>query len=591
MMTAVERQLSSHDHPLAESDLEALRQLLLGDDYHKLLQFKKNTQDHHKHSQSIANIISEALAIRSKQDDSIAEILAPTLQSALTRSIGHDPEPIADALYPIMGPAIRKSINEALTHMLDTFNQLLEQSLSLKSILWRLDAWRTGRSYSEVILLKTLLYQVEEVFLIHRMDGLLLQHASLDTVISQDGDIVSGMLTAIQDFIHDSFSVEEGENTSLSTLRLGDLTVVIKQGPQAVLAAVIRGNAPESIHVLLASILETIHHQHGEDFICYHGDSSPFDRSQPLLQQCLQVQTLKRTATRLPLFFILALLAVATLYWGYSAYQQQQQQQRDEWVALQKIAKESSQWQIVLHTLRSEPGLIVINAERNKQNNKIEVLLDRLARKPRDVINDLPMSTSIVFKIYPYLSLDDAIILLRTKQLFEQPERVSFAVKKGVLSLSGMASLAWVNNLKEHWQQVVGLQQLNVDNLQHYDQNLPAIRALKQKIEQSRVFFEKNNTALNQNSHADIKSVSRLVKELIPLTEKSKIALKISLTGNTDQSGSEIVNDWLALQRVARVEQALTAFGVPEHLLTNAPSLSKRYLNERSVHYQIILDH
>jgi hypothetical protein len=103
---------NQQDHNKAtNNDLEKLRAILLGKDYDELIAFKENAQNHYKYSQSIAKVVSEALAIRSMQDDSVAETLAPTIQKALTRSIEKDPKPLADALYPVMGPAIRKSIN------------------------------------------------------------------------------------------------------------------------------------------------------------------------------------------------------------------------------------------------------------------------------------------------------------------------------------------------------------------------------------------------------------------------------------------------------------------------------------------------
>ena len=66
-------------------------------------------------------------------------------------------------------------------------------------------AWRTGKSFAEVVLLNTLVYRVEQVFLIHAQTGLLLQHVVADAVTAQDADMVSGMLTAIRDFARDSF--------------------------------------------------------------------------------------------------------------------------------------------------------------------------------------------------------------------------------------------------------------------------------------------------------------------------------------------------------------------------------------------------
>ena len=60
--------------------------------------------------------------------------------------------------------------------MLESLNTTLEHSLSWRSLRWRLDARRTGKSFAEIVLLNTLVYRVEQVFLIHRPSGLLLQH-------------------------------------------------------------------------------------------------------------------------------------------------------------------------------------------------------------------------------------------------------------------------------------------------------------------------------------------------------------------------------------------------------------------------------
>jgi len=104
---------------------------------------------------------------------------------------------------------------------------------------WRLEAIRTKRSFAEVVLLHTLVYRVEEIFLIHTQSGILLQHVGAEANHGKDPDLVSGMLTAIQEFVKDSFNSQTGE--MLDTLRMdGDHSVWIEQGPHAMLAAVIR---------------------------------------------------------------------------------------------------------------------------------------------------------------------------------------------------------------------------------------------------------------------------------------------------------------------------------------------------------------
>lgn len=72
---------------------------------------------------------------------------------------------------------------------------------------------RTGASFAEVVLRHTLLYRVEQVFLVHRESGLLLHHLTAQSIAAQAPDMVAGMLTAIQDFARDSFQVAQESNT------------------------------------------------------------------------------------------------------------------------------------------------------------------------------------------------------------------------------------------------------------------------------------------------------------------------------------------------------------------------------------------
>ena len=58
-----------------------------------------------------------------------------------------------------------------------------------------------GNTFAEVVLRHTLVYQVEHAFLIHGHTGLLIAHAAAENATSQDPQLVSSMLTAIQDFI------------------------------------------------------------------------------------------------------------------------------------------------------------------------------------------------------------------------------------------------------------------------------------------------------------------------------------------------------------------------------------------------------
>jgi OOP family OmpA-OmpF porin len=56
------------------------------------------------------------------------------------------------------------------------------------------------------------------------------------------------MLTAIRNFVEDSFNVAQGD--SLDALRFGGLALWIEQGSEAILAGVIRGNAPKELRLV-----------------------------------------------------------------------------------------------------------------------------------------------------------------------------------------------------------------------------------------------------------------------------------------------------------------------------------------------------
>ena len=173
-----------------------LRSLLIGAEQASLNTLTEKIGDSASFARSVAGVLPDAVAIRARTDDRLGVELAPLVEASLQHSVKTNPQPLVDALYPLMGPAIRRSISEALVDMMQAFNRAVEQTLSPRALKWRFDAWRSGQSYASVVLLKSLVYRVEQVFLIHRKTGLLLSHAQAEHTVVQDPDMVSGMLTA-----------------------------------------------------------------------------------------------------------------------------------------------------------------------------------------------------------------------------------------------------------------------------------------------------------------------------------------------------------------------------------------------------------
>jgi outer membrane protein OmpA-like peptidoglycan-associated protein len=402
---------ASDDQPLAE-----LRAILLGADREAWEVMRQRLDNPARRAQDVAAVLAEAVRLRS--DAKLRRALQPLLEEALQLSVQSNPRMLADALFPIFGKAIRKAITSELDGMLQSLSQTLEQSFSGRSLRWRWEALRTGKPYAEIVLLRSLLYRVEQVFLIHRKTGLLLQHAAADSAEAKDPEMVSGMLTAIQDFVRDSVTGAEGEN--LETVRMGEIGVVLTYGPDAILSGFVRGVPPRKLTRVFQDTLDTIERQKAEALHSFQGETSEFDSCRPRLEACLVGQGKadeRRTswAAGALLFGVPALLIVALAGW---------------WIYSASIER---RWSNFAHRLNSEPGIVVTSAEKRGGTYYISGLRDPLAADPAAVLatEDLP-SGKATFHFEEYHSLQPRFAAQRRLvELKEELQRRAFRFPTG----------------------------------------------------------------------------------------------------------------------------------------------------------------
>ena len=181
--------------------LEQLRFLLLGREIELSRHFSQVLDDPEQLAIAVGRVLPAAIAQAAARDERLGQVLAPALGSSVRR----DPNTLVDILHPLIGPAIGKSIDAKFQRL----NESLKYSLSWRGVKWRWEAWRTGVSFAEIVLKYTLVYRVEHVFLIHRHTSLLIAHAASQDATSQDPQLVSSMLAAIQDFVRDSFAEQQ----------------------------------------------------------------------------------------------------------------------------------------------------------------------------------------------------------------------------------------------------------------------------------------------------------------------------------------------------------------------------------------------
>jgi outer membrane protein OmpA-like peptidoglycan-associated protein len=525
---------------------EELRHLIIAPEQEEIADIQERLEDLARRTKDVSTVVAEAITLRREQggDRALAGALAPTIQETLRESVRRDPHVLADALFPVMGPAIRKSIAETLRTMLESFNQALEHSLSARGIKWRIEAFRTGKSFGEIVLMHSLLYRVEQVFLIHRQTGLVLNHVVATSVPTQDPSMVAGMLSAIQQFVRDSFDSKNEE--TLDSLNVGELEVWIEEGPDAVIAAVIRGHAPPDYRLAMKEALEEIQRLYSSGLANFKGDAAPFHAADELLSRLLATQHREPVAAKKPRAALatIAILVILVLGWiGYSSYLL--------W-----------EWSRFLNAVRGQPGIVVISYDKQGGRYHIRGFKDPLAPDPNALLSHAGLDpNNAEFDLAPYYSLDDAIVVQRARQLLHPPEGVTLSEHQGELDVEGTASPRWIAGVADRATLIPGVATVDTSHLQN--SHLLQLKAPQSAIESVFLLFPVGRAELEPGQEDTFAQTQKQIRDIVAQAEHLGEQASIELIGHTDSTGIEGTNQLLSQQRAEQVRARLLRGGVP----------------------------
>jgi outer membrane protein OmpA-like peptidoglycan-associated protein len=440
----------------AVEEYEELRRLLLSRERRDLDELREQISDKERRSQDVAAILPAAVKMSRARGDELAGALRPAVEESVRESIEKRPETFVDALHPIIGPIVRRSLAESMRRLLQSLNQSLEHTFSWRGLKWRLEALRTGKSFAEVVMLRSLVYRVEQVFLIHRETSLALLHVAADPGVSRDSDMVAGMLSAIQDFARDSF--QTGDD-SLEEFRMGELQVWIANGRSAYLAAVIRGNPSRELRNTLEETIDSIHTLKGSALAHFEGDPSPFESLRPELESCLRAQYAEKKGSKRPTraWFIIVVIAAFIA------------------AALIVFVLSKARWARFVRHLETYPGIVVTGAEQHwLTKSQVSGLRDMAAVDPATVARaDGIDPTHVRFDWKDYLALDDASVERRFKQRFGIPANTRIDLRNGTLTVSGAPPYEWFERVRHEGSLIAGVNAIVTQDAHiYYDRNL-----------------------------------------------------------------------------------------------------------------------
>lgn len=434
--------------PKGHDDLTELRRLIVRPEQEKLRELRERLDDRERRAHEIASVLPEAVTLTDRAED-LSRALQPAVEGGVRASVEKRPQFLIDALHPIIGSIVRRSLAESFRALLQSLNQTLERSFSWQGLKWRLEAWRTGRSFSEVVLLRSLVFRVEEIFLIHRESSLCLLRLQAETSANQDADMVAGMLSAIQDFARDSFKT--GKDEGLDEFRIGELQVWMSAGRYAYLAAVIRGTPPRELRTSLDEAIDSVHILRGTDLLNFDGDTSTFEPLRPEIEPCLraQYQSKKTTSGNRRAWIALAAGAALIVAGAIVGFEKQRQ------------------WNDFVRRLNAAPGIAVTQAEKHwLTRSRVAGLRDPAVADPAALARAAGVDPATLrFEWKDYLALDDRSVLQRFRQRFGKPPATTLALSSGILTVGGETPYEWLQHVRAEGMQVPGLTSIQEQNL------------------------------------------------------------------------------------------------------------------------------
>jgi hypothetical protein len=212
--------------------------------------------------------------------DEMAEALGPIMGEAIRVQIRDSRKDMIEALYPVIGETVQRAVSEFTREFQRNIDARLKAAFGPQGMVRTAMARMRGVSPAELALRDSLPFSIKEIFLIQHGSGLLIAHSHPGSAEVADSDLISAMLTAIRDFVHDSFG-HGNDDKELDEIQYGDERIIIQSGRAAYLAVVITGTEPEGFRARLHTFVSELHVRYEKALVQYNGDPTTLPNLQP----------------------------------------------------------------------------------------------------------------------------------------------------------------------------------------------------------------------------------------------------------------------------------------------------------------------
>ena len=233
---------------------------------------------------SVAEVLAESIReVEGQQDrrSELASAVSPVIIETVRREVRASADELADALHPHMGRMISAYVASAIKDMMAKMNRRLESGLSPRRWVLKIKSLFSGRSEAELLLADMNTLRLQELYLIRRGSGELIEHweavgagevagtpveipaadAGGAMLRSNRDAVVSAFLTAINDFAREAFAASDG---GLQALDVQSHRIYLRSSPGYLLAAKCSGvPTPQTERLLDQEFAATIEAHRG----------------------------------------------------------------------------------------------------------------------------------------------------------------------------------------------------------------------------------------------------------------------------------------------------------------------------------------
>lgn len=579
-------------HTDDEKSLEYLRQILLDNDHQKLIEFeseldKINYQLSDKEAKInvFLPIITDLLERKIiDSEDELVKVFSPIMGSAIKKQVSDSKEDIIEALYPIMGDAIKRSVAESIKEIYTSINMKIEKALRRGIFSRQIKSKISGVSGSDLILQQSFPFCISEIFLIHESSGLLITHvSSSESEMSSDGDLISGMLTAIKDFVAESFK-KNGGSQNLYEIQYGDSKIVLERGLYSYIAVVISGQEPIHFHTELSELNSDLYKNNHEILRKYNGESVDKKKIEKLFIDFIEryksesIIHEEYKPTPMLLYLFLTTIVILAVIFGIITIPQYLEDKSNEEIIENKLQLIN---ELNIDELKwaSSDGNVVLDGVINSFEVKKQI---------DSTIMSIPTVTNLKNNLYVGIKSsppDSILSALKLKLNDYDTSNLTYQIIDDEIIIEGQLDSEDDKRKISHIISTIHGVRVVINNITLINENGPNITEIKDKIRKSELIFEYMNSSLNPEHKLKLNEIVSYVKDI---KDAHLIITAISVGENNNANIAK------ANERSNNVYKFISSNGVSQDqieirniILKDSNSTMNKY--ERFVQFELII--